>query len=136
MDGKSVLERMLTVAAGALLVLGALAPAGAQQAPAGAQPEKPAVEKAAPAKPAVKPQRLTGSVKSAAAGSLVLEVTQKDKSTKEYSFALNPKAKLSKAGKAITAEDLQPGDSATVSFTEADGKLVANAVTVRAKTAK
>ena len=129
------LKKALAVAAGVLFVLGAMGPGWAQQAPAG-QPEKPAAEKAPPAKAAAKPQRLTGSVKSASEESLVLDVMQKDKPAKEYTFALDPKAKLSKAGKAITAKDLQPGDSATVSFTEADGKLVAKAVTVRVKAAK
>ena len=33
-------------------------------------------------------------------------------------------------------KDLQPGDPPTVSFTEAEGKLVAKAVTVRVSAAK
>ena len=121
----------LAVAIGGLLLFGATL-GWAQQAPP-AKPEKPAVEKAAPAKAAAKSQRLTGSVKSASEEGLVLEVVQKDKSTKEYTFALAQKAKLSRAGKAITVKDFNAGDSVTVSFTEANGKLIANTVSVRVK---
>ncbi len=130
------MRKSLAVALSSLFVLGAIASGWAQPPPAGGQPEKPAAEKVAPSKAAPKAQRLTGSIKSASEESLVLEVRQKDKSTKEYAFALDPKAKLSKAGKAITAKELQPGDPATVSFTEAEGKLVAKAVTVRVSGAK
>lgn len=126
--------RGIGIAVGVLFVLGAMGSGWAQQAPAPGPAEKPAVEKAAPAKPAAK--RLAGSVKSASDESLVLEVVQKDKPAKEYTFALDPKAKLRKAGKAITAKDLKPGDPVSVSFTEADGKLIASAVTVREKAAK
>ena len=122
---------VLAVAMGGLFLFGTTL-GWAQQAPP-AKPEKPTVEKAAPAKAAAKSQRLTGSVKSASEENLVLEVIQKDKSTKEYAFAVDPKAKLSRGGKAITVKDLKQGDSITVSFTEVDGKLVANAVAVRAK---
>ena len=130
------LKKILGITMGGLFVLGAMGPGWAQQAPPAAQPEKPAGQKTAPAKSAAKLQRLTGSVKSASEESLVLEVVQKDKTAKEYTFSLDPKAKFSKAGKAITAKDLQAGDSATVSFTEADTKLVAKAVTVRVRAAK
>jgi len=130
------LKKGLAVTAGILSVLGAMGLAWAQQAPPAGQPEKPAMEKAAPAKSAARLQRLTGSVKSVSEGSLVMEVMQKDKPAKEYTFSLDPKAKLAKAGKAITTKDLQPGESVTVSFTETDGKLVAKAVTVGVKAAK
>lgn len=129
--------RVLAVVASALLVAGATTAGWAQQpAPQAGQPEKPAAEKAAPAKPGVKATRVTGSVKSVSADSLVVEVPQKDKSMKEYTFALDLKAQLSKAGKKIAPGDLQAGDRATVSFREAEGKLVATAVSVRAKAAK
>ena len=130
------LKRVVTVATGVLVVLGAVMPGLAQQATQPAQPEKPAVEKAAPAKPAAKAQRLAGTVKAASEESLTLEVAQKDKTTKEYVFVLDPEAKISKAGKAIVAKGLQPGDRATVAFAETDGKLVARTVTIRAQTAK
>ena len=130
------MKRIPTALLSGIFVLGVVSSGWAQQAPAPGQPEKPAAEKAAPAQPATKVKRLTGSVKSASEENLVLEVTQKDKSTKEYTFALDPKAKLSRAGKAIVVKDVHSGDSATVSFTESEGKLVAKAVTVRAKPTK
>jgi len=125
------MKRIPTALLSGIFVLGVVSSGWAQQAPAPGQPEK-----AAPAQPATKVKRLTGSVKSASEENLVLEVTQKDKSTKEYTFALDPKAKLSRAGKAIVVKDVHSGDSATVSFTESEGKLVAKAVTVRAKPEK
>lgn len=129
-------KRVLAIVIGGLFILGVVGAGSAQQVPQTGQPEKPAIEKPSPAKPAAKPKRLTGSVKSASEESLIQEVIQKDKSTKEYTFAVDPKAKISKTGKAITLKDLQPGDAATASFTPADGKLVAKAVTVRGKTVK
>ena len=131
------MKRIPTALLSGLFILGLVSVGWAQQAPAPGQPQKPVTEKAPAAKPpAAKLQQVTGSVKSAAEESLVLEVPQKDKSTKEYTFTFDPRAKLSKAGKTIVAKDVQPGDSATVSFTESEGKLVAKAVTVRAKPAK
>jgi hypothetical protein len=130
------MKRIPTALLSGLFVLGLVGVGWAQQAPAPGQPQKPVTEKAPAAKPAAKLQQVTGSVKSASEESLVLEVPQKDKATKEYTFMLDPKAKLSKARKTIAVKDVQPGDSATVSFTESDGKLVAKAVTVRAKPAK
>jgi len=124
---------MMAVAIGSLLVLGTVGPGAAQQAPQTGQSEKPAVEKPVPAKPAAKTQRLIGSLKSASEESLILEVMGKDKTTKESSFALDPKTKISRAGKSITPKDLQPGDPVAVSFTQIDGKLVAQAVTVKMK---
>jgi hypothetical protein len=127
-------EMAITVAG--LIIMGVMGWAWAQQAPPAKQPEKPAVEKAAPAKPAAKLKQLTGSVKSVTEESLIVEVTQKDKPAKEYTFALDPKAKLSRARKAIMPKDLQPGDPVTVSYAEADGKLIAKMVTVKVKAAK
>jgi hypothetical protein len=131
-----VMKRVLAIAVSGLFMLGAMGSAWAQQAPGAGEPQKPAVEKPAPAKPAAKLKRLTGSVKSASEESLILEVTQKNKTTKEYTFTLDPKAKLSKAEKGVAAKDLQPGDAVTVSYAEADGKLIAKTVTAKAKVEK
>ena len=70
----------------------------------------------------------TGAVKSAAPDSLML--VGKDK--KELSFVLDKDTKLTKAGKAIEAKDIAEKDTATVSYAEADGKMMAKTVKIGA----
>jgi hypothetical protein len=118
------------------------APALAQQAPASSAPatsapstSAPATPAPAPAKPAAKtteakPKSATGTVKTNAPDSLVL-VAGKDK--KEMTFTVNPDTKVMKAGKAAKASDIAAEDSATVTYTESDGKMVAKTVTVKGK---
>jgi hypothetical protein len=116
------------------LVVGLAAPVLAQQAApaAPAAPATPAPAKTEPAKAAAKAKSATGTVKTATADNLVL-VAGKDK--KEMSFAVDKDTKITKAGKAATAADLAANDTATVSYTEADGKMTAKAVTVKGKIA-
>ncbi len=111
------------------------APALAQQAPAPAAPApKTAPAKTAPAKmeAKAKTKSATGTVKSAAAERLVLLVG-KDKT--EMTFAVDDKTKITKAGKAAKATDIAAADSATVTYSEAEGKMVAQKVTVKARKA-
>lgn len=114
-------------------LLGFAAPVLAQQSTA---PAAPAPAQKAPAKaelkPAAKPKSATGTVKSASAESLVL-VAGKDK--KEWTFGIDKDTKITKAGKAATAADLAADDAATVTYTEADGKMHAKSVSVKAKVA-
>ncbi len=98
------------------------APAGSTAAPAPSS-SKPA--KAAAKKPAVK--SVSGTVKSAAPDSLVLV----DKKDKEWTFTLDKATKIRKANKTAEPKDLAEKDAATVSYTEADGKMHATAVTVK-----
>ncbi|HZS32222.1 MAG TPA: hypothetical protein VFC42_02475 [Methylomirabilota bacterium] len=104
-------------------------PAGGTSAPAGSTPapapsaSKPA--KTAAKKPAVK--SVSGMVKSAAPDSLVLV----DKKDKEWTFTLDKATKIRKANKTAEPKDLAEKDAATVSYTEADGKMHATAVTVK-----
>jgi hypothetical protein len=112
------------------------APALAQQAPASSAPATaPPAKTTEPAKPAAKtteakPKSATGTVKTTAPDSLVL-VAGKDK--KEITFTVNPDTKVTKAGKAAKASDIAAEDSATVTYTESDGKMVAKTVTVKGK---
>ena|SRR3989304_2376308 len=99
----------------------AAAPAPAQKAPAKAE-----------LKPAAKPKSATGTVKSASAESLVL-VAGKDK--KEWTFGIDKDTKITKAGKAATPADLAAEDTATVTYTEAAGKMHAKSVSVKVKVA-
>lgn len=131
-------KRVLVLVIGALFLMGSVSLAVAQQAtqPAQKPADSGAAKPAAPATkaPAAKTLKLKGaSVKSAIDDSLVV-VAGKDK--KEITFALSATTKIKKGGKAVTAKDLKEGDSVTVSYTEADGKMVAKSVTVAAPKVK
>jgi hypothetical protein len=76
--------------------------------------------------------RATGTVKSAAADSLMLMTVGKDKKEKDWTFVLDKDTKFMKAGKAIEAKDIAEKDTATVAYTEAEGKMVAKTVTIQA----
>jgi hypothetical protein len=89
---------------------------------------KPADKPAAAKKPAAK--SASGNVKSASADSVVVAGKDKGKDA-EWTFALDPNTKITKAGKAIAAADLKAGDAVQVRYTEDGGKATAQAVTVR-----
>ncbi len=97
-------------------------PAPAPKAPAKTEPAKTEAKKAAM-------KSATGTVKTASADSLVL-VAGKDK--KEWTFAVDKDTKVTKAGKAAKPEDLAANDNATVTYVEADGKMHAKSVSVKA----
>ena len=92
--------------------------------------DKPADAKAM----AMKAHYASGTVKSAASDSIV--VTGKEgrgKNAKEggWTFALDDKTMIRKAGKAITAADIQSGDWVSVKYMDHDGKAVAERVAVK-----
>ena len=84
-------------------------------------------------KPAAK--SASGTVKSASADSLVVAGKMKGKD-EEWTFGVDSKTTIKKGGKAITAADVKPGDSAQVKYTEEAGKMMAQSVTVKAAPAK
>ena len=90
--------------------------------------EKPA---AAPAEKKPAAHNASGTVKTAAADSLVVTGKAQGKET-DWTFSVDPKTKIRKNGKDITAGDLAAGDNVHVRYHEADGKKVADAVMVRA----
>lgn len=99
-------------------------------APAGKKAEekkadKPAEMKKMPVKNA------NGTVKSAAAGSVVVAGREKNKDV-EWTFAVDTKTGIKKGGKSITAGDLKAGDSVHVRYMDIDGKAQAQAITVKA----
>ncbi len=98
----------------------------AQTAPAEKKTEtKKTQMKKAPSKSA------SGTVKSAGADSVVVAGKAKGKET-EWTFAVDPKTSIKKAGKSITAADIKEGDSVSVRYTEQDGKATAHSIAVRA----
>lgn len=107
------------------------APVLAQQSSTPAAPAQKAPAKAE-MKKVEKPKSASGTVKTAAADSVVL-VAGKDK--KEWTFGIDKDTKITKAGKAATPADLAANDTATVTYTEADGKMHAKSVSVKAKVA-
>lgn len=129
------MKKLLSVFVAVAFAAGPAGLALAQTQPAPAEKkaeEKKAEEKKAPAaakKPAAK--KASGTVKSAAADSLVVAGKEKGKET-EWTFAVDPKTKIRRGGKDITAADLKAGDSVQVSYTEQDGKAVAQSVVARA----
>ncbi|KRT68776.1 MAG: hypothetical protein XU13_C0069G0013 [Candidatus Rokubacteria bacterium CSP1-6] len=102
-------------------------PEPAAQEKKGAEESKKVAEPT-PGKAVGKSKNANGMVKAATADSLT--VVGKDK--KEWTFAVDTKTSIKKAGKAVVATDLKEGDPVHVLFSDADGKLVAKAVTVKA----
>ena len=100
---------------------------GTQTAPA----QAPATSPAAPAAKKVATKSATGTVKSTTADSLMLVTEGKDKKTKEWTFVLDKDTKITKAGKPAEAKDLAEKDMATVTYTEAEGKMHAKSVVVK-----
>ena len=70
-----------------------------------------------------------GTVKTVGPDSVVVAGKAKGKDT-EWTFALNDKTKIKKAGKDVTAKDLAAGDKVTVRYMDEGGKMTAMAVNV------
>lgn len=121
-----------------LFTLTTVVPALAQQAQTPAEP-KPAekADKAEKAEKAKKPAAKTasGTVKSASADSIVVAGKEKGKEA-EWTFAVDPKTKIQRGGKEITAADLKAGDPVRVRYVEQEGKAVAQMITVQTPKAK
>lgn len=124
----------------ALLIAGAfvagLSGSALAQGTAAPKPEEKKMEKPAGAadKPAEKkPAALnaSGMVKTSAADSIVVSGKAKGKET-DWTFSVDPKTKIRKNGKDITAADLAAGDNVHVRYHADGGKNVADSVTVRA----
>ena len=79
-------------------------------------------------KPAVR--NANGTVKSASADSIVVAGKEKGKEA-EWTFAVDAKTSIRKGGKSITAPDLKSGDAVHVRYSDAEGKAVAQSVTVK-----
>lgn len=77
----------------------------------------------------------TGTVKSASPDSIVVAGKDKGKDA-EWTFAVDGKTKVKKAGKDMMAKDLAPGDKVTVRYMDHDGKATAMNVNVSAGSTK
>jgi hypothetical protein len=126
---KTMIALMLGVAFVAGITGGALGQGQPTPAPATAPKEdkKPTEAK----KPAA--HNASGTVKTAAADSLVVSGKAKTGKDTEWTFSVDPKTtKIRKAGKDITSADLAAGDPVNVRYHEREGKNVADSVMVRA----
>jgi len=72
-----------------------------------------------------------GTVKTAGPDNLVVAGKSKGKDT-EWTFALNDKTKVKKAGKDVTAKDIAEGDKVTVRNMDEAGKMTAMSVSASA----
>lgn len=72
-----------------------------------------------------------GTVKSASPDTLVVAGKAKGKET-EWTFAIDDKTKIKKAGKDVTAKDVAAGDRVTVRYLDQGGKMVATSVSASA----
>jgi hypothetical protein len=73
-----------------------------------------------------------GTVKSSAADTLVVSGKGKGGKDTDWTFALDAKTKIRKAGKDVAVTDLAAGDLVNVRYHDEGGKSVAETVMVRA----
>jgi hypothetical protein len=121
-------KKLVALLIGFAFVAGTVGMAAAQATTAPAE-KKPAEKM--DKKPAAKAKSASGTVKSAAADSLVVAGKEKGKDA-EWTFAVDPKTTIKKSGKSITAADVKAGDAVDVRYTEDGGKAMAQSVTVKA----
>ena len=125
------MKRLFALLVGIGFVAGIVGAAVAQTATTTTD-KKPAADTkkdAAAKKPATK--TATGTVKSMSPDSIVVAGKDKGKDT-EWTFAVDDKTKVKKAGKDTTAKDLAAGDKVTVRYMDHDGKATAMNVSASA----
>src|SRR4030095_4638775 len=125
-----LIAAVLGIGFAGLAVAQTTAPAPATPAPATTPTpaQKPAeMKKSSEVKKAKNAQ---GTVKAASADSLVVAGKDKGKDA-EWTFAVDSKTAIRKAGKAITPADVKPGDQVQVRYMDHDGKATAMAVQVK-----
>ena len=107
-------------------------------APAGTPAQKPPESKQKPME--AKAKKAVGMVKSASADSVVVAGKEKVQGSKEmkdaeWTFAVDSKTAIRKAGKAVTPADLKAGDQVEVRYTDHGGKMTAVAIQIKPTTA-
>lgn len=64
---------------------------------------------------------------------LVVVGREKGQKDKEWAFALDPATRIEAGGKVQGASELREGEAVTVTYTNRDGKIVAQSVKVNAR---
>jgi hypothetical protein len=126
------LKRLTALFAALAFVVSTTGFTAAQTPPAEKKSDAPAAAKPAEKKMAVK--TANGTVKSASADSIVVSGKDKGKDV-EWTFTVNDKTQIKKAGKDVVAKDLAAGDGVNVRYMDHEGKSVASAINVRSKPA-
>jgi ribosomal protein S1 len=122
-------KRLFALLVGIVFVAGTVGAAAAQTATSTTDKKPAADAKTSAKKPATK--TASGTVKSASPDSIVVAGKEKGKDT-EWTFAVDDKTKVKKAGKDTTAKDLAAGDKVTVRYMDHDGKATAMNVSASA----
>jgi hypothetical protein len=108
----------------ALTLAYAVVPAAAQQ-----QKVKPTTDTAREAnRSSVGTGSVTGTIKQTMDNGLVVVGRETGKADREWAFTLDASTRVDRAGQAVS--DLRQGDPVTVSYTNRDGKVVAQNVTL------
>ena len=125
------MKKLIALLMGVAFVAGLSGSALAQSTTAPKEEKKMEKSAAMPADKKPAAHNASGTVKTAAADNIVVAGKTKGKDS-EWTFSVDPKTKIRKAGKDISAGDLAAGDNVSVRYHEDAGKNVADAVTVRA----
>jgi len=126
-------KRALAAIVGVTFVFATAGLVGAQTPPATKADDKKMEDKKDASMKKAPHHTAVGTVKTAGPDSIVVAGKSKGKDT-EWTFAVNDKSKIKKAGKDVTAKDLAPGDKVTVRYMDEGGKMTA--MTVSASSAK
>ena len=126
------MKRLTALLAAFAFVAATTGVVAAQTPPAEKKADAPTAAKPADKKMPVK--TANGTVKSAAADNVVVSGKDKGKDV-EWTFSVNDKTQIKKAGKDVMATDLAAGDGVNVRYMDHDGKSVASAINVRSKPA-
>ena len=126
------MKKLIALLIGVAFVAGLSGSALAQSTTAPKEEKKMEKPAAAPADKKPAAHNASGMVKTAAADSIVVAGKAKGGKDAEWTFSVDPKTKIRKNGKDISAADLAAGDNVHVRYHEDAGKNVADAVMVRA----
>lgn len=125
------MKKLITLFSALAFVVGITGFVAAQTPPAEKKADAPAATKSGEKKMPVK--TANGTVKSVTADSVVVAGKDKGKDV-EWTFSINNKTQIKKAGKDVVAKDLAVGDGVNVRYMDHEGKAVASAINVRSKT--
>lgn len=116
--------RRLTAVTLALALACSALPAAAQQ--------KPGPDPARGERSSVGTRSVTGRVKTTTDNGFVVIGREAGQNEKEWAFALDPGTRVDAGGKMKAANELREGDAVTVTYTNRDGKIVAQHVKINA----
>lgn len=104
---------------------------GCSAIPAAAQPRdaKPGTDTT---RAADRTRSVTGRVKMTTDKGLVVVGREAGQKDREWAFVLDPATRIEASGKAQVASELREGDAVTVTYTDRDGKVVAQSIKVGA----